>query len=97
MWVIDSCDRIRLDLCKTELHQLLQEERLAGASLLVYANKQDIEGALTLDEICDFLEIDKIKSRHCNVVVCCALTGDGLIQGMDWLVSDIASRLFLLS
>ncbi|KAG0940876.1 hypothetical protein G6F29_007353 [Rhizopus arrhizus] len=46
VWVVDSADRLRLNDCKTELHQLLQEERLAGATLLVFANKQDIAGAL---------------------------------------------------
>ena len=30
---------------------LLQEEKLAGASLLVLANKQDLPGALPLDDI----------------------------------------------
>ena len=32
-------------------HQSPNAQRLAGASLLVFANKQDIEGALTSDEI----------------------------------------------
>ena len=37
--------------CKTELHKLLEEERLLGATLLVFANKQDLPGALGMDEI----------------------------------------------
>lgn len=40
MWVVDSADRRRLDDCATELHGLLQDERLLGATLLVLANKQ---------------------------------------------------------
>ena len=51
IWVVDSADRLRLKDCKRELGQLLQEERLAGATLLVFANKQDIAGALTELEI----------------------------------------------
>ena len=34
-----------------ELHKLLLEERLAGATLLILANKQDIAGALPAGEI----------------------------------------------
>jgi hypothetical protein len=34
-----------------ELHKLLREERLAGATLLILANKQDIAGALPPPEI----------------------------------------------
>lgn len=41
----------RLQDCKAELHALLKEERLAGATLLILANKQDIAGALPVDSI----------------------------------------------
>ncbi|XP_021317496.1 ADP-ribosylation factor-like protein 2 isoform X1 [Sorghum bicolor] len=51
VWVVDSSDIRRLDDCRAELHNLLKEERLAGASLLVFANKQDIQGALKPAEI----------------------------------------------
>lgn len=34
-----------------ELHKLLLEERLAGATLLILANKQDVAGALSPPEI----------------------------------------------
>lgn len=51
IWVVDSADRLRLGDCKRELSLLLQEERLAGATLLVFANKQDISGALSEEEI----------------------------------------------
>lgn len=34
-----------------ELGRLLQEERLAGATLLIMANKQDVPGALGADAI----------------------------------------------
>ncbi|EER03874.1 ADP-ribosylation factor, putative [Perkinsus marinus ATCC 50983] len=51
VWVVDSLDRHRLSDCKEELHKLLREERLAGASLLILANKQDIAGALSPEEI----------------------------------------------
>ncbi|KAJ0780415.1 putative small GTPase superfamily, ARF/SAR type, P-loop containing nucleoside triphosphate hydrolase [Helianthus annuus] len=51
VWVVDSSDLRRLDDCKFELDNLLKEERLSGASLLVFAHKQDIQGALSPDEI----------------------------------------------
>ena len=36
IWVIDSTDVRRLEDCKRELHKLLVEERLAGATLLIF-------------------------------------------------------------
>lgn len=41
-----------------ELRALLSEERLAGATLLVFANKQDLDGAMSVDEIRDVSDLD---------------------------------------
>jgi ADP-ribosylation factor-like protein 2 len=35
-------------------------------------------------------------SRHWNIVGCSAYTGEGLLDGFDWLVQDIASRIYVL-
>ena len=51
IWVVDSSDKLRLNDCKDELHNLLKQEKLAGATLLVFCNKQDINGALNVEEI----------------------------------------------
>jgi ADP-ribosylation factor family len=53
IWVVDSADRHRLQVCADELASLLGEERLGGANLLVFANKQDIDGALSPAEIAE--------------------------------------------
>ncbi|BGP38958.1 ADP-ribosylation factor-like protein 2 [Rhodotorula kratochvilovae] len=64
VWVVDSSDRARMEDCKRELHELLMEERLMGASLLVFANKQDIANAMTVDEISEALDLPKLTSSH---------------------------------
>lgn len=51
IWVVDSADRSRFDDCRKELHSLLLEERLSGATLLILANKQDLSNAASSDEI----------------------------------------------
>ncbi|EFA83637.1 ARF-like protein [Heterostelium album PN500] len=51
IWVIDSSDIRRIDDCKLELKSLLEEEKLAGATFLVFANKQDLEGSKSSEEI----------------------------------------------
>ncbi|XP_065168465.1 ADP-ribosylation factor-like protein 2 [Atheta coriaria] len=96
IWVVDSADRRRLEDCKQELHILLQEERLAGATLLVLANKQDLPGACTADELKDILELDDIKTHHWQILKCSAVTGENLLNGIDWIISDIAVRIFTL-
>lgn len=70
-------------------------QRLAGASLLVFANKQDIAGALSSKEISEVLELDQLTGRHWRIGACSAFTGKGLAAGIDWIVQDIASRVYL--
>lgn len=55
-------------------------QRLAGASLLVFANKQDVEGALSADEIRKTLGLDEIAKRHWRIEACSAYTGEGLLS-----------------
>ncbi|BGP23729.1 ADP-ribosylation factor-like protein 2 [Rhodotorula toruloides] len=64
VWVVDSSDRARMEDCRRELHELLKEERLVGASLLVFANKQDIANAMTVKEISSALELSALSSSH---------------------------------
>ncbi|GBF91188.1 ADP-ribosylation factor [Raphidocelis subcapitata] len=94
IWVVDASDRARLADCAAELAGLLQEERLMGATLLILANKQDIPSALTLKQIQEALELSSIAKRHWRIVACSAHTGDGLLEGFDWIVGDISSRIY---
>ena len=36
------------------------------------------------------------KTRHWKIVGCSAYTGEGLLEGFDWLVQDVASRIYML-
>lgn len=96
IWVVDCADRMRLQDCKQELQNLLVEERLAGATLLVFANKQDLPGALPAEKIRELLDLDSIKTHHWLILGCSAVTGDNLLKGIDWIIDDIASRIFTM-
>mmetsp|Transcript_8584 Transcript_8584/g.12241 ORF Transcript_8584/g.12241 Transcript_8584/m.12241 type:complete len:188 (+) Transcript_8584:61-624(+) len=100
IWVVDSSDRSRLEQCRDELFSILNQEKLAGASLLIFANKQDLEDSLSANEIADILELrtNSIYSkRHWSIYACSAVTGLGLLDGIDWTTDDIANRVFMLS
>ncbi|XP_036404208.1 ADP-ribosylation factor-like protein 2 [Megalops cyprinoides] len=94
VWVVDSADRLRLEDCRQELNALLLEERLVGATLLVFANKQDLPGALPKDAIREALALDDIKTHHWCIIGCSAVTGENLLVGVDWLLDDISARIF---
>ena len=95
VWVVDSADVRRLRDCKDELRKLLGEEKLAGASLLIFANKQDIPGALTKEEIAAVLELETLGKRHWRIESCSAFTGEGLLEGFDWCVGDVGARIYM--
>ncbi|KAI8145248.1 P-loop containing nucleoside triphosphate hydrolase protein [Fennellomyces sp. T-0311] len=93
MWavimVIDSTDGARLDVAKQELHRMMESENLRDSSLLVFANKQDVKGALTASQISNALSLTSLKDRQWHIQACSALTGEGLHEGLDWLVHQI--------
>ena len=92
IYVIDSVDRDRLQTSKDELMQMLNEEELKDAALLVFANKQDMDGALSVTEISDALALAELKSRTWTIFKCSAKNGTGLNEGLDWLVSAVSTK-----
>eukprot|EP01129_Flabellula_baltica_P004764 TRINITY_DN1685_c0_g1_i1.p1 TRINITY_DN1685_c0_g1~~TRINITY_DN1685_c0_g1_i1.p1 ORF type:complete len:185 (+),score=38.24 TRINITY_DN1685_c0_g1_i1:99-653(+) len=94
IWVVDSADPVRLEDCRIELSKVLGEEKLAGASLLILANKQDIPGALSVGEIYEALDLGSITTRNTHVIASSAITGEGLESGINWIVEEISLRIF---
>ena len=56
--------------------------------ILVYANKQDMKGAIKATEIPEMLGLDQLTNHHWQVQPSCAKTGDGLYMGLDWLIAN---------
>lgn len=86
VYVVDSSDRERIGISTEELQALFQEEELKRVPLLVFANKQDVEGAMRAPDVSDALGLTGIRDRPWQIVETSAVTGVGLNEGMDWLV-----------
>lgn len=89
IFVIDSSDKEKLATAKEELTLILEEEELKDAPLLVFANKQDVEGALNQGEIVNEMGLTVNKTRQWAVYPCSAVKGTGLEDGMTWLVDNL--------
>mmetsp|Transcript_34864 Transcript_34864/g.78774 ORF Transcript_34864/g.78774 Transcript_34864/m.78774 type:complete len:180 (-) Transcript_34864:112-651(-) len=89
VYVIDCSDHRRMDETGVELNQLLDEEKLAGVPLLLFANKQDLMNAMGPDEVTETLGLTNIRDRSWHIQPCSAKTGEGLQSGMEWLVKNI--------
>ena len=61
---MDSNDRERISEAKEELQKMLQEDELRDATLLVFANKQDLPNAMTASELTDKLGLQDLRNRR---------------------------------
>jgi len=92
IFVIDSSDKIRMCLVKDELRMLLENKDLSMRPILFFANKMDIQGSRTPQEIVEDLELTEcITDRNFNIFASNAKTGQGLEAGITWL-SNIVTR-----
>lgn len=55
VFVIDSADREKLEAAKSELKSLLEKPQLASIPVLVLGNKNDLPGALTVEQVIEAL------------------------------------------
>ena len=93
IFVVDSNDRDRIGEARDELHRMLNEPDLSDANLLVFANKQDLPGAMNAAEMTDKLGLHSLgQRRQWYIQSCCAPSGDGLYEGLDWLSSSLTGK-----
>ncbi|XP_027719210.1 E3 ubiquitin-protein ligase TRIM23 isoform X2 [Vombatus ursinus] len=92
VFVIDSSHRDRISEAHSELAKLLTEKELRDALLLIFANKQDVAGALSVEEITELLSLHKLCcGRSWYIQGCDARSGMGLYEGLDWLSRQLVA------
>lgn len=93
IFVIDSNNIERITEAHEELAKLMAEKRLKDALLLIYANKQDLPNALSVDALTEQLALHKLCcGRTWNIFACDAHSGKGLHEGLDWLARQLMSE-----
>lgn len=92
IYVIDSADRKRFEETGQELAELLDEEKLSGVPVLIFANKQDLLTAAPASEIAEGLNLHTIRDRMWQIQSCSALTGEGIQEGMNWVCKSVNSK-----
>ncbi|XP_048426830.1 ADP-ribosylation factor 2 isoform X2 [Pyrus x bretschneideri] len=92
VFVVDSIDRERISEARNELHRILSESELSNATLLVFANKQDLPHAMSSSEVADKLALHLLGNRFWYIQSTSATTGQGLYEGLDWLSDNIVNN-----
>ena len=85
IFVVDSNDIERMDDAAEELNKLVNEEELEFCPILVWANKQDLNGALPPGEIVERLKMGQYSRKIWLVQGSSATTAFGLKEGIDWI------------
>ena len=84
LYVVDSCDRERIDESREELEGILEEGNMKGVPFVIMANKQDMPNAMSPAQLIDNLGLRKYNGRNeWHVQATCAVTGEGIYEAMD--------------
>ncbi|KAI8069116.1 ADP-ribosylation factor family-domain-containing protein [Gilbertella persicaria] len=88
VFVVDSTNPVRLDECRDTFEKMITNDAVEGVPILMVANKQDVSGALKVEEIKEvFNKIAmKLGARDSRVLPVSALEGNGVEDAIDWLV-----------
>ncbi|XGW29348.1 hypothetical protein V3C99_008845, partial [Haemonchus contortus] len=92
IFVVDSADVDRMEEARNEIHSLVADAELHDAVLLVFANKQDMPNAMSATEISKALDMHCIMNREWYVQTSNAITGEGLVEGLEWLHSVVVNK-----
>ena len=82
LYVVDSNDAQRFDEAKGELSWILQDDEMRGVPVVILANKQDLPHARSPSEVAEALGIHNVRDREWYVQSTCAVSGDGIYNGM---------------
>ncbi|GFR41829.1 hypothetical protein Agub_g2603, partial [Astrephomene gubernaculifera] len=89
VYVVDAANRARFDESRAAFDRMLEHRELAGAPLLIMANKQDLDGATSALDVGQVFGIERLEGRQFKVLPVSAYTGQGLKDGVEWLVETI--------
>lgn len=96
IFVVDAADRERVDEAAYEFSQLTQHRGLREVPIAVVANKQDVQGALSKDELNEKLELDNLTNRDWSIFEASAENKEGIKHVFKDIVNKIKHRRAIL-
>ncbi|XP_065656235.1 uncharacterized protein LOC124814351 isoform X1 [Hydra vulgaris] len=90
VFVVDASDVLRIQEAREELFSVLKDEGIGnGIPAVILANKQDLPNALKSWELIDKMRLKELSGNPWHVQEMCALTGDGLYEGIQKLADMV--------
>lgn len=95
VYMVNSADAERLRCSAHEFLRIVQDERLKNVPILVLANKQDLPGAKSVEDISSILGLDELKQLNFNVhILPLQMPSDSSCQGT---VAEVKHKILHLS
>lgn len=83
----------RIEKARDEFARVVGDEQLSDVSILLLANKQDMPGALSRDDMEESFDVKKLAgSRQWKIVTTIAKNGTGLVEAFGWLSESMEKR-----
>ena len=92
IFVLDSNNRQQIYEAKDELRSLTLADELRDVVVLILANKQDIHGTMSIDELTEQMDLNNLLQRHrWHIQPTSVIEGKGLSEGFNWLADALNS------
>ncbi|XP_063985820.1 E3 ubiquitin-protein ligase TRIM23-like isoform X2 [Diachasmimorpha longicaudata] len=94
IFVVDASDRSRFEETQEELSKIVNERQLKDALILIYANKQDVDGCASVEELTDILSLQKLCcGRTWHIQGSSPLTDASTsTHGLQWLTQQLGAH-----
>jgi small GTP-binding protein len=93
IYLVDSNDQERFEEACEELHGIIGSmEFNPNAPVLIFSNKQDLPNSVNASKLADVLLLPKVKGRSWYIQPCIATNGTGLIEGFEWLRTQLNKK-----
>ena len=92
IFVIDCNDKKRFGKANKGLLEIIKDEKLKNLPLLIFGNKQDLNEAISPNELSKYLEYEKIINNKWLIQGSSALNGKGIKEGIDWLTNSLLKK-----
>jgi len=89
IFVIDYSDPGRFKEAFAEFTRVIDTPEAKMLPILIYANKRDLCKRFEITKFTTLFELRKLLKNPWKVVPCSAKTGEGLEEGLKWLVDNI--------
>ena len=93
VFVVDAADHEKIDAARNELRSLLEKPQLSNIPVLVLGNKNDLPGALTVEQLNDQLALATFSARR--EIACYSISAKNQVNidvTLQWLTKHAKSK-----